>query len=133
MIKFTWEHINANHMDPTLRKLMGTQFNNIKLSHDIHVICTKLLKAIDEKRKVYSAKVKELAEKDENGNVALDQFGGPKIPVEKEAEMEAATKELLAGELEIEKHPIQFQLLDKALLTPNEVAAILPMITGLDS
>lgn len=132
MIVMTFKHINEHHVDGALHKLMNTSFNSLRTSYNVHKIGQEILRAIGEKRVEYTMALRDLAEKDEKGNPLLHENGLPKLPAEVQDKVEAATKRVLEGEVRVERHRIPVLELTAAKLSPLEVAALEPMLSGLD-
>lgn len=132
MIRMSFEHINTHPVEQALNKLMNTQLKNLRTSYNVNKIGVEIMREIAERRKEYSLAIKELAEKDEHGNMLFDEAGGPKIPMTMQDKVEEATKKVLAGDVVIERMPVPTLELMEAKLTPNEVAALAPMISGLE-
>lgn len=131
MIEFTFEHINTHSVDSAFHKVRNAGLKNPKVAYNVHKISTKVLKALDDRRKEYTKGLMEYAEKDENGKVQFEGMG-PKIKKEFEKEVEALTQKVIEGSVEIEMLPINVMELAEAQLTPNDVAALAPMLTGLE-
>lgn len=132
MIKMTYEHINRHQVENALRKLMNSPLNNLRTSYNVHKIGEEILRAVAEKRVEYTMALRELAEKDEKGQVLFHEDGSPKIPASAQEKVVEATQRVLAGEITIERHRVPTLELMAAKLSPNEVAALEPMLSGLD-
>lgn len=132
MIRMSFKHVNEHPVEPALHKLMNTPLKNLRTSYNVNKIGEEILREIFERKVEYSTALKALAEKDEHGVVQFHEDGSPKILAEMQDKVEEATARVLAGDITIERMPIPTLELMEASLTPKEVAALAPLISGLE-
>lgn len=132
MIKLSYQHINETPMEQALSRL-STMPMDLKTGYTVAKIKNKVMAAIKERRKSYTADVMALATKDETtGKVVHGPDGMPLVAPENQDKLAKLAEDVTTGELTIDWRPIQFSEVAHCKLTPNEIDALSPFITGLD-
>ena len=110
-----------------LQKLSQTELK-AKLSWSV----TKLLKAADKEMQDFNEArmnlIRKYGEKDENGELIMDQNKNCKIPEAGLQEFSAELNELMETEIEINVNPLNIDGLEDKEFTPAEMAILEPFI-----
>ncbi len=108
-------------------KLMGETFTGKQ-----SFIIARLAKAIEKEVSLFEeqrqAMVSRYADKDENGEIKIDEKGMIHIDDSKIHEVNSELNDMLSAEITIEAKPINIEWLDKISITPGELQALEPFI-----
>ena len=132
MIKISFAHINATNIEAALHRLSNMPLSSLKASYAVTKIKRKVLDAIKDRRVRYTEMITECAEKDEKGEMVRGPDGMPVIPEANREKLAEKTKEILGGELTIDWRPLDYSEIMGCQLTPNELEALAPVVTGLE-
>lgn len=110
-----------------LDKLMGETFTGKQ-----SFIIARLAKAVEKEVSLFEeqrqAMVSRYADKDENGELKVDDKGMIHIDDSKIHEVNSELNDMLSAEITIEAKPINVEWLDKVSITPGELQALEPFI-----
>lgn len=129
----------------TYRKLMTTGFTqamskvaqypgykSTKQAYDVGKVIRLLQQEIEVAQDLWSKKVEQYAEKDEDGQVLCPEGQPPgsfKIPDDKEEEFQQVFEEFHDTEITVETHALPLSMLDGVGLTPGELMLIDDVLT----
>lgn len=133
MITIKYEHLIATHIQQTLQELGDSKSFNVKTAYQIHKMLVSIVKERMHALKRYEA-LSKFASKDDKGHpMRTPATGEFVIPAENQTAYEAALKELFETEFVLEQNKLNYQELGAVKFSPREIAAIAPLVEGLES